>query len=60
MGIPKPSIHEIEVGPFVACDEIIEFWKNNGITVQAHTVLTQGKFLNYPPLLEVANKYKVN
>lgn len=60
MGIPKPSIHQIEVHPFVACDDMIDFCKDNGIKVQGHTILTQGKFLNYPPLLDVANKYKVS
>ena len=58
-GIAHPSVHQIEVHPFVSCDPMIDFCHNNGIKVQGHTVLTRGKFLNYPPLLEIAKKNKI-
>lgn len=52
-----PHVNQIEVHPFIDCVPLIEFCKSHNIKVQGHTILTQGKFLNYPPLMELANKY---
>lgn len=57
--IQKPTIHQIEIHPFVDCKPLIKFCQSNSITVQGHTVLTQGKFLNYSPLQIISEKYKV-
>lgn len=58
--LPKPTIHQMEVHPFVDCNPILNFCKENGIRVQAHTVLTQGKFLHHLPLVKLAESYGVS
>ena len=58
--IKKPDVHQMEVHPFIDCLPLIQYCNNNGIRVQGHTVLTQGKFLAYPPLVELAAKYNVS
>lgn len=55
--LPIPNVHQMEVHPFIDCIPLIRFCQSNKITVQGHTVLTQGKFLAYPPLIKVASKY---
>lgn len=58
--IKNPAVHQIEVHPFVNCLPLISYCKEQGIRVQGHTVLTQGKFFNYPPLVELSQKYQVS
>ena len=58
--LPRPMVHQMEVHPFVDCVELISFCQKNGIRVVGHTVLAQGKFLNYGPVLELASKYHVS
>lgn len=55
-----PDVHQMEIHPFIDCQPVIDICNANNIRVQAHTVLTQGKMLGYPPLLELAAKYNVS
>ena len=57
--IRQPDVHQIEVHPFVDCDPMIQFCRQHNIQVQGHTVLAQCKFLNYGPLVHMAQKYAV-
>lgn len=57
MNLKPPDVHQMEIHPFVDCDALIAFCKDKGIIVQGHTILAQGKFLNYPPLVNMATKY---
>lgn len=59
LGISKPTIHQMEVHPFVDCTGLIEYCQSQNIKVQGHTILAQGKFLNFPPLVELSQKYSV-
>lgn len=58
--IRKPEILQIEIHPFVnqnELNEMIEFCKCNSVSIQAHTVLTQKKYFNFPPLIKMTAKY---
>lgn len=60
VNIRKPNVHQMEVHPFVDCDALIQYCQAQGIRVQGHTILTQGKFFNYRPLVEMSAKYNVS
>jgi len=57
MNLRKPDVHQIEVHPFVNCDPLIVYCKNQGMTIQGHTILAQGKFFNSQLLVNMATKY---
>lgn len=58
--IPRPDVIQIEMHPFVDCLGLVAFCQKHNIRVQAHTVLCQGKLLNYPGLTTLAEKYAVS
>ncbi|CAH6419269.1 Aldo/keto reductase [uncultured virus] len=58
--LKKPDVHQMEVHPFVDCEHLIEYCKSQGIRVQGHTILGQGKFFKYLPLQVLSRKYKVS
>lgn len=55
-----PDVHQMEVHPFIECDELINFCHENNIAIQGHTILTQTKFLNYSLLKKISRKYSVS
>lgn len=54
--IPYPAINQIELHPFIDTGRVVELCRQKGITVQAHTIFLQGKFFDYPPLVEISSK----
>jgi diketogulonate reductase-like aldo/keto reductase len=58
--LPLPSIHQMEIHPFIDCEPLIEYCHSNHILVEAHTVLTRGTFLSFEPLMQLAIKYEVS
>lgn len=49
-GLRKPEVHQIELHPFVQVEPMLELCRTHQITVQAHTILAQGKFFDFMPL----------
>jgi diketogulonate reductase-like aldo/keto reductase len=55
----KPYVNQIEVSPFCTRDRLVNFCKQNGITVQAFGSLTTGRRLNDPNLVLYAEMLNV-
>lgn len=56
-----PFVNQIEFHPFCPDSlEILEWCKQNDISVQGHTILANGKFFNHSVIMELAEFYKVN
>jgi 2,5-diketo-D-gluconate reductase A len=55
-----PAVNQIEVNPFLARDDIVEFCKKAGITVVAHTPLAKAEKLNDDSLVAMAERLGVS
>lgn len=53
----KPVVNQIEFHPFrIGLREMLDFCRKEGVKVQGHTVLAQGKFMAFGPLVRMANR----
>lgn len=52
-----PQVNQVEMSPFLYQKELMEFCREQGVAVEAYSPLTRGKFLDEPPLVELARKY---
>ncbi len=52
-----PSINQFELNPFLNRKELINFCKENDISIEAYSPLTHGKKIDYPLLEKIAKKY---
>lgn len=57
--IQTPSVNQIEVNPFIQQKELVQFCKNSGIKVVAHTPLAKGEKFNSQNLNLVAESYNL-
>ncbi|KAG8531865.1 uncharacterized protein KY384_003501 [Bacidia gigantensis] len=53
----QPAVNQIEMHPWNQQKEIVAYCKKEGIVVQAHTPLTQGKKLGDPMICGIAKKH---
>jgi len=51
-----PSINQFELNPFLNRKELINFCKENDISIEAYSPLTHGKKIDYPLLEKIAKK----
>jgi diketogulonate reductase-like aldo/keto reductase len=58
MGLPIPSVNQVEFSPFLYRKELLEYCNKRGIVLEAYSPLTRGKKLNNNILGEIAEKYK--
>jgi DNA 3'-phosphatase len=54
-----PSVNQVERHPLLPQMELLDFCINQGIVVQAHTCLGQGKLLTHQVVVEVAKEAKL-
>jgi diketogulonate reductase-like aldo/keto reductase len=53
----SPSINQVEINPFIARKELVEYCKSKGIAVEAYSPLTKAVMLSDVGLNRVAQKY---
>jgi diketogulonate reductase-like aldo/keto reductase len=53
----SPMVNQVEFHPFLYQKELLEYCKNNGIILEAHTPLVGGNKMNHPIIVELAKKY---
>lgn len=56
--LPKPTVHQMEVHPFVPCQNLIALSQQMGMRVEGHTILAQGKYFSFEPLVKMSQKYQ--
>lgn len=56
----KPYANQFEVSPYLNKSELINFCKDNGIVVVAHTSLTKGRKLNDPKLDNISIRTNIS
>lgn len=54
----RPDVNQFEVSPFWTRVELVEFCRNNGIDVVAHSSLTKGHKFNDKTVVSLARKYQ--
>lgn len=54
-----PVVNQIEVTPFNACTDTVQFCKMNSISIQAHSSLTKGELLDCKILNDAAIAYSI-
>jgi diketogulonate reductase-like aldo/keto reductase len=52
-----PAVNQVEFHPFLYQKDLLSFYMNNGIQLEAYSPLTRGKRLNHPTILAVSKKY---
>jgi methylglyoxal/glyoxal reductase len=52
-----PSVNQVEFHSFLYQNELLEFYKNSNIQLEAYSTLTRGQRLNYPAVVLLAKKY---
>jgi diketogulonate reductase-like aldo/keto reductase len=52
-----PVVNQVEFHPFLYQKELLDFCKENDVVLQAHTPLVQGKKMNHPIIVELAEKH---
>jgi len=52
-----PAVNQVEIHPWLARSEIVDFCHKNNIIVEAYSPLTKGQKLNDPTLKKIALKY---
>lgn len=52
-----PAVNQIEMSPFGYSEEMLEFCRDNNITIQAYSPLTRGERLDDDTLVEIAEKH---
>lgn len=55
---PKPVVHQIDLHPFMARTEIVNFSRKNDIVLEAWGPLVRGMRFNHPKILSLAGKYR--
>jgi len=55
----KPYVNQIELSPFYQQIDIVEYCRNNGIRVVAHSSLTKGNKLSHETIQKLSDKYTV-
>ncbi|WP_184322089.1 aldo/keto reductase [Geobacillus subterraneus] len=53
----KPMVNQVEYHPRFNQKELHDFCKSHGIQLEAWSPLAQGRLLDHPVLVEIANKY---
>ncbi len=57
----RPEINQVELHPFVGpIQPLLSLCASERIRVQGHTVLARGKFLDFPPLVRLAQRLSVS
>lgn len=56
-GLPTPSVNQIELHPWQQKTEIVDYCRQNGITVMGYSPLTKGKKLQDKTLVEIAKRH---
>ncbi|MDP3882034.1 MAG: aldo/keto reductase [Nanoarchaeota archaeon] len=57
LGLPVPSINQVEFSPFLYQKDLLEFCQEKGIILEAYSPLTRGEKLNHPIIKRLAEKY---
>lgn len=52
-----PAVNQIELHPFLIEKELIEYCKERGIAIEAHSPLVHGERLSDPKIVEISKKY---
>ncbi|KDQ23642.1 hypothetical protein PLEOSDRAFT_1048611 [Pleurotus ostreatus PC15] len=55
-----PAVNQVELHPYLAQNELIEYCKSKGIAVEAYTPTGYQKVLSDPTITELAGKYGVS
>lgn len=53
---PKPEYNQIEISPFFNRKDLVNYCRENNITIISHSIMAQGNKLADPKLVEVAKK----
>jgi diketogulonate reductase-like aldo/keto reductase len=53
----KPYVNQIEINPFLYRKNTIEFFKNEGILLQSYRSLRDGKAMDHPTLVQIAQTH---
>ncbi|XP_060067003.1 glyoxal reductase-like [Ylistrum balloti] len=56
-GLPTPSVNQIELHPWQQKKDIVEYCRQNGITVMGYSPLTKGQKLSDKSVLEIAKRH---
>jgi diketogulonate reductase-like aldo/keto reductase len=57
----RPAVNQVELHPFVGpVQPLLSLCRAAGIRVQAHTVFARGQFLDFPPLVRLAQSLGVS
>ncbi|KAF7311994.1 Aldo-keto reductase [Mycena indigotica] len=57
MGLAIPTVHQIDLHPFMARTEIVKICKENHIALEAWAPLVRGLRFNHPVIQKIATKY---
>ena len=52
-----PTVNQVEFHPFLYQEELLQFYRNNKIQLEAYSPLTRAKRLYHPNIIEMAKKY---
>ncbi len=53
-----PAVNQVEFSPFLFQEDLLKFCQKNEIQLEAYSPLTKGLRLDYPELVEMADKYE--
>jgi len=53
-----PAVNQVEFSPFLFQEDLLKFCQKNKIQLEAYSPLTKGLRLDYPGLVEMADKYE--
>ncbi|CAB9499099.1 keto reductase family 1 member [Seminavis robusta] len=53
-----PLVNQIEINPFLYRKNTIQYCQDKGIVLQSYRSLRDGKAMDHPTLVEIANKYQ--
>ncbi|KAI0295898.1 aldo-keto reductase [Multifurca ochricompacta] len=57
-GLPLPSVHQIDLHPFMTRTEIVEFCKDKGVVLEAWAALARTMRFEHPLIVSLSKKYE--
>ena len=56
VGLPTPSVNQIELHPWMRRDELVNYCREEGITVMGYSPMAKGQRFDDPSIIELAKK----